>query len=105
MKYRTPCPACDGTVGFWSVFAAVSPWNIKCSTCKRRLVLGWTPTLAALVVLEIVAGAAAGIAGGLAAANGMQLWYPFLLALAAAGLIDAFVSLLVMNKGLLRLPK
>ena len=84
MKYRTPCPACDGTVGFWSVFAAATPWH---------------------VILEFAAGVGAGIAGGVATANGTQLWYPFLLALIVAGLIDVAVSLLVLNKGLLRLPK
>ena len=67
--------------------------------------LAWTPTLAALVILEIVAGAGAGLAGGFAAANGTTPWYPFLLALVVAGLVDLVVSLLVMNKGLLRLPK
>ena len=105
MKYRTPCPSCDGTVGLWNVFAALSPWHVRCSNCRSRLVLAWTPTLAALVILEIVAGVGAGLAGGFAAANGTALWYPFLLALVVAGLVDLVVSLLVMNKGLLRLPK
>ncbi len=105
MKYRTPCPACDGTVGFWSVFAAATPWHVRCSKCKSRLVLAWTPRLAGLVILEIVAGVGAGIAAGVATASGTQLLYPFLLALIVAGLIDVAVSLLVLNKGLLRLPK
>ncbi len=105
MKYRTECPACDGTVGLWNVFAASTPWHIKCSKCKNRLVLAWTPTLATLVILEIATGVAAGIAGAFVAANGIGFWYVFLLALLVAGALDLVVSLLVMDRGLLRLPK
>ena len=37
MKTQGVCPACDGTLTFWSAFKAPTPFTIRCPACKTKL--------------------------------------------------------------------
>ena len=100
MKYSTPCPACGEPVTLGRIIVAPTPWHLKCSKCKSRLVVRWqTPIVVSVIVLA-----------GLIIAF---LWGPGVISLGNRALIALLVWLLlegtfglwVTTTDSLRLPK
>ena len=107
MKYSTPCPACGEPVTLGRIIAAPTPWHLKCSKCKSRLVVRWQTPIVVSEVAYAVASAGLIIAfrwgpGVISLENRALI---ILIVLLFWLLLEVTFGLWVTTKDSLRLPK
>ena len=104
MKYSTPCPACGEPVTLGRIMATPTPWHLKCSKCKSRLVVRWqTPIVVSEMVLAGLIIALLRWGPGVISLGNRALIV--LIALLVGLLLEVTFGLWVTTKDNLRLPK
>ena len=106
MKYSTPCPACGEPVTLGRIIVAPTPWHLKCSKCKSRLVVRWQTPIVVSVFIGTLAGLIIALLrwgpGVISLGNRALI---VLIALLVGLLLEATFGLWVTTTDSLRLPK